>query len=115
MLFGLALAHPEEKFQFCYRPHRFLRSFDDTLPENASRRPLLGAPSADIFHALNQRVDKKARRTVSTFHDLFVMTGDYSSPEFRARFTAQARDAAARSDRIIAVSAFTAAHVEGSL
>jgi glycosyltransferase involved in cell wall biosynthesis len=112
LLFGLALAHPQEKFRFCYRPHRFLRSFHDTLPQNASRRLLRGAPSADILHALNQRVDARARRTVSTFHDLFVMTGDYSSPEFRARFTGQARDAAARSDLIIAVSSFTASQVE---
>jgi glycosyltransferase involved in cell wall biosynthesis len=112
MLFGLARAQPEEKFRFCYRPHRFFRSFDDQLPHNASRRLLMGAPSAEIFHALNQRVDHKARRTISTFHDLFVMTGDYSSPEFRARFTAQARDAAARSDLIIAVSSFTASQVE---
>lgn len=111
MLFGLANAHPNEKFRFCYRPHRFLKSFNDKLPRNASRRLLRGAPSADIFHALNQRVDAKARRTVSTFHDLFVMTGDYSSPEFRARFTAQARDAAERSDLIIAVSNFTASQV----
>ncbi len=35
------------------------------------------------------------------------MTGEYSTAEFRARFAAQARDAAARSDAIIAVSAFT--------
>jgi glycosyltransferase involved in cell wall biosynthesis len=111
MMFGLASAHPEEQFHFCYRPHRFLRSLQDTLPPNASRRLLLGAPSAAIFHALNQRVDAKARRTVSTFHDLFVMTGDYSSPEFRARFTEQAREAAARSDLIIAVSNFTASQV----
>jgi glycosyltransferase involved in cell wall biosynthesis len=112
LLFGLATAHPQEKFRFYYRPHRLLKSFHDTLPKNASRRILHGAPSADIFHALNQRVDAKARRTVSTFHDLFVMTGDYSSPDFRARFTAQARDAAERSDLIIAVSSFTASQVE---
>jgi glycosyltransferase involved in cell wall biosynthesis len=112
ILFGLTASHPEEKFRFCYRPHRFLKSFHDTLPRNASRRLLLGAPSADIFHALNQRVDAKSCRTVSTFHDLFVMTGDYSSPEFRARFTAQAREAAERSDLIIAVSHFTASQVE---
>ena len=112
IMFGVARAHPEEKFHFCYRPHRFLRSLEDTLPPNASRRLLRGAPSAGIFHALNQRVDAKGGRTVSTFHDLFVMTGDYSSPEFRARFTAQARAAAARSDLIIAVSKFTAAQVE---
>src|SRR5262249_4983945 len=41
-----------------------------------------------------------------------VMTGEYSTPDFRARFTGQARDAAARSDAIIAVSAFTARQVE---
>ena len=35
MLFGLAKAHPDEKFRFCYRPHRFLRSFNDKLPRNA--------------------------------------------------------------------------------
>ena len=112
IMFGVARAHPEEKFHFCYRPHRFLRSLEDTLPPNASRRLLRGAPSAGIFHALNQRVDAKGGRTVSTFHDLFVMTGDYSSPEFRARFTGQARAAAARSDLIIAVSNFTASQVE---
>jgi glycosyltransferase involved in cell wall biosynthesis len=115
LLFGLALAHPEEKFRFCYRPHRLLRSFHDTLPKNASRRLLRGAPSANIFHALNQRVDVKARRTISTFHDLFVMTGDYSSTEFRTRFTQQARDAAARSDLIIAVSNFTASQIKSLL
>jgi len=112
MLFGLSSAHPNQEFHFCYRPHRFLRSFHDTLPRNASRRLLYGRPSAEIFHALNQRVDTRARRTVSTFHDLFVMTSEYSSPEFRARFTAQAREAAERSDLIIAVSTFTASQIE---
>jgi len=62
---------------------------------------------------LNQRVPSaRLRRCVSTFHDLFVMTGDYSTPEFRERFTAQARDAAERSDLILCVSAFTADQVE---
>jgi glycosyltransferase involved in cell wall biosynthesis len=49
---------------------------------------------------------------VSTFHDLFVMTGTYSSPAFRKRFTGQAVRAAAQSDLIIAVSEFTAKQVE---
>jgi glycosyltransferase involved in cell wall biosynthesis len=69
--------------------------------------------SADLFHSLNQRVDSsKNRRVVSTFHDLFVLSGDYSTPEFRSRFAAQARTAAERSDLIIAVSNFTAGQVE---
>jgi len=115
MLFGLARAHPEQRFLFCYRPHRYLRSWQQPVQRNASRRLLRGAPKADLFHALNQRVDFRTRRTVTTFHDLFVLTGDYSSPEFRARFAAQARDAAARSDLIIAVSQFTAGQVENLL
>jgi glycosyltransferase involved in cell wall biosynthesis len=49
---------------------------------------------------------------VSTFHDLFVMTNEYSSEEFRRRFTDQARRAAANSDLIITVSNFTATQVE---
>jgi len=41
-----------------------------------------------------------------------VLTGDYSTPEFRQRFAEQARRAAAQSDLIIAVSEFTATQVE---
>jgi glycosyltransferase involved in cell wall biosynthesis len=116
ILFGLARAHPNERFLFCYRAHRYLGSMAEAIPGNARRRLLWGAPpSSDLFHALNQRVDEPGRRTVTTFHDLFVMTGDYSSPEFRARFTAQARQAAHRSDRIIAVSTSTAGQVEALL
>jgi glycosyltransferase involved in cell wall biosynthesis len=115
ILTGLARAHPEEKFLFYYRPHRYLRSFREPIPANAGRRILRGAPSTPIFHALNQRVDTPARRTVTTFHDLFVLTADYSSPEFRERFAAQARAAAERSDLIIAVSTFTAGQVEDLL
>jgi glycosyltransferase involved in cell wall biosynthesis len=111
MLFGLAQAYPQEQFYFHYRPNRLLRSLLDPLPPNAHRRLLNGVPKADVFHALNQRMDHRARRTVTTFHDLFVMTGEYSTPEFRARFTRQAREAAERSDRIIAVSRFTAGQV----
>jgi glycosyltransferase involved in cell wall biosynthesis len=112
ILHGLAAAHPADEFQYCYRPHRFLRSYRQKLPPNAVRRLLVGGPPGDIFHALNQRLDARARRSVTTFHDLFVMTGDYSSPDFRARFIDQARRAAMNSDAIIAVSRFTASQVE---
>jgi glycosyltransferase involved in cell wall biosynthesis len=111
----LAALHPEASYLFCYRPHRFLRSFADRLPPNASRRLLREhrAPSADLFHGLNQRLGSASyARAVSTFHDLFVISGDYSTPEFRDRFAAQARAAAERSDLIITVSAFTARQVE---
>lgn len=111
ILFGLAAAHPEIRFDFCYRPHRYWRSRGSALPANVRRRLLaepLGPRRADVFHGLNQRLPKiRLRRAIATFHDLFVMSGEYSTPEFRARFTAQARDAATRADAIIAVSEFT--------
>jgi glycosyltransferase involved in cell wall biosynthesis len=115
LMAALAAAHPGERFRYCYRPHRFLRSFREHLPPNASRRLFNDRilPRADLFHGLNQRLPaRRPRRTVCTFHDLFVLTGEYSTAEFRARFAAQARDAAARADRIITVSAFTARQVE---
>ncbi len=118
ILSGLAQAHAEADYSFCYRPHRFRQSFSERLPRNC-RRTLLwnGWPSSpDLFHGLNQRIDSlRYRRTVATFHDLFVMTGDYSTPEFRRRFTGQARTAAERSDLIIAVSRFTAGQVQDLL
>lgn len=112
ILFGLARSHPQDRFLFCYRPHRFLRAFRDALPANAARRILRGVPKSDVFHALNQRMDFPSRRTVTTFHDLFVFTGEYSTPDFRARFMEQARQAASRSDLIISVSRFTAGQIE---
>jgi glycosyltransferase involved in cell wall biosynthesis len=116
LLGALAAAHPEREFDFCYRPHRYPRSFGAALPPNA-HRTLLYEPlfprSRDFFHGLNQRLPNiRFHKTVSTFHDLFVLTGDYSTAEFRDRFAGQARRAAAESDAIIAVSAFTAGQVE---
>jgi glycosyltransferase involved in cell wall biosynthesis len=111
ILLGLAALRPETRFAFCYRPHGYLRSWALAVPPNARTRLLaepLGPRSADLFHGLNQRLPQfRMRRAVATFHDLFVITGEYSTAEFRARFTAQARDAAARADAIIAVSEFT--------
>jgi glycosyltransferase involved in cell wall biosynthesis len=115
MLEGLSRAHPNDRFAFCYRPHRIWRSFGERLPANAHRF-LLGETrtprSADVFHGLNQRLPHaRMRHAVTTFHDLFVLTGEYSTPEFRRRFAEQARDAVGRSERIVAVSHFTARQV----
>jgi glycosyltransferase involved in cell wall biosynthesis len=113
--------YPSSDFVLCYRPRQFLQSLMRSSHRftNAAQRllvPPLRLFEADVFHALNQRVDgRTARRVVTTFHDLFVMTSEYSSAEFRARFTEQARQAAAHSDLIIAVSRFTASQVRDLL
>ncbi len=114
---ALARAHEDARFAWCYRPHRFLRAWASPRPRNC-RRWLLGKgplAAADLFHGLNQRLDRPYRRGIATFHDLFVLTGDYSTSEFRRRFAEQARQAAERADLIITVSEFTARQVEALL
>ena len=114
LLSGLPQRYPEHRFVFCYRLKQWRKAVE-TMAPNVRTRPLLPPlPTfrADIFHALNQRVDRRpAKIVISTFHDLFVLTGEYSSPDFRTRFAAQARQAAAHSDFIIAVSEFTATQI----
>jgi glycosyltransferase involved in cell wall biosynthesis len=115
LLRALAALRPEVRFRFCYRPHRWLRAWGEPLPANA-RRTWLSAHAprdARLFHGLNQRLpESDGVPQVVTFHDLFVMTGNYSTPEFRARFSQQAREAAGRTARVIAVSSFTQQQVE---
>jgi glycosyltransferase involved in cell wall biosynthesis len=115
ILYGLAAAHPETRFDFRYRSHRFLKARRVTYPPNVRKRLLvepLGPRRADLFHGLNQRLPRiKLRRAVATFHDLFVISSEYSTPDFRARFRDQAQDAATRADAIIAVSEFTRSQV----
>ena len=114
ILRGLAAAHAEVDWLWCYRAHSLLPSFREPLPPGCYRR-LLGngfVPRTDVFHGLNQRLPAtRARRMIGTFHDLFVLTGDYSTAEFRQRFAEQAKEAAGRAERIIAVSEFTASQV----
>ena len=115
ILYGLAAAHPEVRFDFCYRWQGYRRSWQEQLPSTVRRRLLaepLGPRNAALFHGLNQRLPRlPMRRAIATFHDLFVLTGEYSTAEFRARFAEQARDAAARSSVLITVSEFTKGQV----
>ena len=120
ILGGLAALRPEVRFEYWLRPHRFFRAADLAARPNARRRllvePFVGPRGAELFHGLNQRLpEMRLRTTVVTFHDLFVLTGDYSTPEFRARFTLQARGAACRASAIVTVSAFTKSQVVGLL
>jgi glycosyltransferase involved in cell wall biosynthesis len=119
LLAGLAALQPDVRFDFVCRLHRYRHRAELPAAPNARPRLLLEPISprgTDLFHGLNQRLPRmRFRRTAATFHDLFVMTGEYSTPEFRARFTRQARDAARRADAIIAVSAFTGNQVSALL
>ncbi|MGC4051325.1 MAG: glycosyltransferase family 1 protein [Paludibaculum sp.] len=119
ILYGLAAGHPDQRFQWCYRLHRYLRGRRELMPPNVRAFPLLdGLPvfRSGLFHGLNQRLPARSRGpAVCTFHDLFVLTSEYSSPDFRARFASQAREASHRADLIICVSRFTANHVRDLL
>src|SRR5215475_2451981 len=94
MLFGLAKAHPEAGFEWWYRWSPYWRSRSTARVLEERRRllaePLLGPRRAELFHGLNQRLPRmQLRCAIATFHDLFVMTEEYATPEFRRRFTAQ--------------------------
>ena len=104
---GLLRLHKGPRLRRYYRPHRWVRA---PWPK---RLLLDSVPSGvDVFHGLNQRLPRRgSARMVSTFHDLFVLSGEYSTQEFRERFAEQAREAAERSDLIIAVSEFTKSQV----
>jgi glycosyltransferase involved in cell wall biosynthesis len=116
ILNGLAASDCADGWDWFYRSQRYFRARRLPKPPNVTRRFLAdswGNRSAGIFHGLNQRLPKRRfRRQVATFHDLFVLSGDYSTPEFRERFAIQAREAAAGADLVIAVSMFTASQVE---
>ncbi len=116
MLEGLAGQMPEVEWDWFYRSRPFWRGRGQTVPAHVTRRLLtdtLGSRGAALFHGLNQRLPRRRfRKQIATFHDLFVFSGEYSTPEFRARFIEQARQAAAGADLIIAVSRFTAGQIE---
>jgi glycosyltransferase involved in cell wall biosynthesis len=119
ILNGIAASDQADRWDWFYRSQRYFRARSLPKPPSVTRRFLAdqwGNRAADLFHGLNQRLPKKRfRRQIATFHDLFVLSGDYSSAEFRERFAVQARDAAAGADLIIAVSAFTGSQVESYL
>ncbi|MBY0503583.1 MAG: glycosyltransferase family 4 protein [Bryobacteraceae bacterium] len=119
LLRGLAAAQPAQDFAWCYRGHRYLQA--PPSQGNCRRRLLLDAGpltlrAPQIFHGLNQRLPRRKRSpSVATFHDLFVLSAEYSTADFRQRFAEQARNAARQADLVIAVSQFTASQVEHHL
>lgn len=119
ILHGLARSQFAEGWDWFYRSQRYLRGRLQKTPRGVRVFRLSdtkGDRSAALFHGLNQRLPElRFARQVATFHDLFVLSGDYSTREFRERFAEQARAAASAADLIIAVSAFTASQVEDHL
>ncbi|HYO83277.1 MAG TPA: glycosyltransferase family 1 protein [Bryobacteraceae bacterium] len=94
-----------------YRPHRWRHAMAGVQRGVFGERWMLPWHRG-LFHGLNQRLPKlRFRAAVCTFHDLFVLTAEYSAPEFRQRFAAQAREAARKADVVVCVSAFTAGQV----
>jgi glycosyltransferase involved in cell wall biosynthesis len=116
LIAALMRSDNDAQWRLCFRPHRVLRGL---LNIGGVRTRIVSdthVPPCDLFHGLNQRLPTaKIARKIVTFHDLFVLTGEYSTPEFRARFSEQARAAAARADLIIAVSRFTGDQVRDLL
>jgi glycosyltransferase involved in cell wall biosynthesis len=119
ILCGAAASGLADEWEWFYRSQRYWRARGMQVPKNVTRRFLAdgwGNRSAKLFHGLNQRLPRRRfRAQIATFHDLFVMSGDYSTREFRERFSAQAKDAAAGADIVIAVSAFTGQQVQDFL
>jgi glycosyltransferase involved in cell wall biosynthesis len=116
ILHGLAGLKPDVRWDWFYRSNRFWKARGTAPPPNVTSRFLadsVGSRAAELFHGLNQRLPRRRfRRQIATFHDLFVLSGEYSTAEFRSRFAGQARQAAAGADLVIAVSSFTAGQVE---
>lgn len=115
---ALTANRADERFRLFYRSNRYFRSFREPLPSNCSRALLADgllsrtARGLRLFHGLNQRLPAGLPcPALATFHDLFVMTAEYATPEFRERFTALAQETAKRADFVIAVSEFTAGQI----
>lgn len=116
---GLAASGFAEGWDWFYRSQRYWRARFRPNPPGVAVHRLSdrgGDRSAALFHGLNQRLPRtRFRKQVATFHDLFVLSGDYSTPDFRARFASQAREAASAADLVVAVSRFTASQIEQHL
>ena len=113
---SLAQLDTSHHFLVCYRMSRLRRIREFLRPPGAVTRVITPwlARRTDLFHSLAQRPPKyRFRREVVTIHDIFPITGrDYSTPEYRRKFAAILREAAARAHRIVTGSHATARQLE---
>jgi len=109
---SLAELDTSHHFLICYRMSRLRKRREFLRPPGTSTRMLtFWRPwRTDLFHSLAQRAPSfRFRREVVTIHDIFPITGhDYSTPEYRRKFSAVLREAAGRAERIVTGSRFTA-------
>jgi glycosyltransferase involved in cell wall biosynthesis len=108
---SLAELDTNHHFVICYRMSRLRKRREFLRPPGTSTRMLtFWRPwRTDLFHSLAQRAPSfRFRREVVTIHDIFPITGhDYSTPEYRHKFSAVLREAARRAHRIVTGSHFT--------
>ncbi len=84
ILLGMAAAHPEVRFDFCYRPHRYFRERGSLTA--AERVPALDSanPRASrlptFFHGLNQRLPAMRMRRSGRYLPRSVRNVGWSTP-----------------------------------
>jgi len=121
---ALATLDRSYRFLLCYRLSRFGRRRQFLCPgtPNGNHGPAFSIRwyqepltfwlpwEAQLFHSLNQRPPAFAfRKEIVTVFDVFTVTGeDYSTPQFRHRFSALLLEAVSRAVRTITLSQHTA-------
>ena len=124
---SLAVVPSPHHFLVCYRMSRLSRRRDFLLPAprhapdgpkfslRVFQEPLtFWLPwQAEVFHSLAQRPPAfRFKKEVVTVHDVFpLMDADYSTPEFRRKFSALLREAVERAARVITPSEYTASQL----
>ena len=121
---ALAALETRHRFLLCYRLSRFSRRREFLCPatRTGSAEPQFSTTfyqqpftfwlpwQADLFHSLAQRPPAfRFRREIVTIFDIFPITGhDYSTAEFRRKFSALLRKAVGRAACVITASRYTA-------
>lgn len=122
---SLATIPSAHHFLLCYRPSRFRHRRFFLKPRPVQSAPVFSTTyyqepftfwlpwRADVFHSLAQRPPAfRFRKEIVTVNDVFPITGvEYSTPEFREKFSRLLREAVARAVRVIVPSEYSAGQV----
>ncbi len=111
------------RFLVCYRLSRWKQRKAFVRPTQGKKHSvrLFQEPltfwlpwQADLFHSLAQRAPRfRFRKEVVTVFDIFPITGtDYSTPDFRRKFSALLLDAIRRANTVITASQYTASQLQ---